>query len=182
MLTEMRYLILLILCTGCTQRLGSTALKHSGNWEERPLVFLAHLEDHVGNALSHHSARNIYCSVEKRLQQKNKIYIAPSEKGPRQFEVSLKLIQQNETIQSPNEITLGIHLHIEDLREEQPRTILQEVLSARGFLEKPFADLSKDDLLGEKFSVSPLGLTHAKIARDIATRIEDYILLALKGK
>lgn len=78
------------------------------------------------------------------------------------------------------ELTLTMRVRIFDLRKDHNCVILEELVSnnysitsALGLSEK-----SADYWQKITFAVSPLGLAHAKLSKEVAKRIEDYILLA----
>src|SRR5262249_35782817 len=98
-----------------------------------------------------------------------------------QFAVNMKLLQHEELPQTPPELAMSVQLEILDARFSPSVVILQEVISINTLLEKPLNDTRLIAFQDENFRISPLGLAHAKISREIAARIEDYVHLARKG-
>ncbi len=166
---------------GCSQNRGVVSAT-SFESNSRPTIALKPMEDLVGTPLSSKVAVAFSEAIHKRLSQKQLLGFARNTRGIKEFEVTMQLMQQEEAVQSPSEMSIGIHLKIVDLRSEKPRIVLQEILRITTLLEKPFYAFGESDLQGDQFSVSPLGMAQSKLSRDIATRIEDYILLAQKGK
>lgn len=177
----MRYLIFSLLLMGCAHETShlSTSIF---DCHSRPMIVFQQIEDQVGTSISEKASLGLSQAIYKRLIQKQRLNFVQHKRDPKHFEISMQLLQQEEAILNPSELTMSVHLKIVDIRSDKPRIILQEILSISTLLEKPFLDLNQDDLQGEKYRVNPIGLAEAKLARDIATRIEDYVLLAQKGK
>lgn len=113
--------------------------------------------------------------LTERLAEKNRLQLTKSRE---QFAVKVELVQHQEIPQTLPELAMSIHLEILDKRFDPPKVILQEVISYNTLLPH---SLSENDFQNEHFRISPIGLAHAKLSREIATRIEDYVLLATKG-
>ena len=81
------------------------------------------------------------------------------------------------------ELNLGMRVCVIDLRGEKPRVVLQELVRDSQFLPKQFTSANFYQIPWGKdnFTTTPLGLAHVEFTKDIATRIEDYILLAEKN-
>ncbi len=125
------------------------------------------------NALTHF--------VTHRLTQKNQLAISSSKSSSEQFIVTMQLLQHDEAMHNSSELTISVHLKIVDVRTEKPQVVFQEVIDHNTLLE---GALPSEDALNwqdPSFRVSPIGLAHAKVSREVATRIEDYIKLATKG-
>ena len=119
----------------------------------------------------------IHSGVITRLKQKDRVSI---EKKSPQFLVKMELVKHAPIDPLSSELSMLIHLEILDLREEKPKVILQEVLSTSSLIEMNQA--LNVDWSDPAFRMSPLGLAHRKLSREIAGRIEDYVLLAKKRK
>jgi hypothetical protein len=79
---------------------------------------------------------------------------------------------------SPAELHLSVRVHVFDLREKTAKVILQEIVEQshhipRQFTKNQFSQVKWGD---EAFDVSPLGIAHDSLCKEVATRIEDYIL------
>jgi hypothetical protein len=82
----------------------------------------------------------------------------------------------------PKELTIQVRLRVIDLRPETPKIALQEIIRDAHFIPKEFTtthfvqvEWGKDN-----YSISPIGMAHAHISKEISNRLEDYILLAMK--
>ena len=79
-----------------------------------------------------------------------------------------------------NELTVTVRLRVFDLRGSQAEVILEEMVSQSHFIPnaKGLATKSPNYWQRVSFGVSPIGLAHAQIVREVAKQIGDYILLA----
>lgn len=142
----------------------------------KPLVTIEPMTHRDKAPLSEEAAAIFTQSVMDRLEQKDRIVM---ESRHPQFSVKMQLVQHERSAHNPSELSMHIHLEILDLRDEKPKVILQEVLSSSALVAKE--EPLNIDWRDASFRMSPLGLAHRKLSREIATRIEDYILLAKKG-
>ena len=172
----MRHVIFLILCTGCVSS-GKAPQPALSIFEtsRKPLVAVAPMEDLAKTPLSSHAATAFTKAIFERLHNKNRLHITESKAQGRQFLVTMQLVRHQEIAQDPNELAMNVLVKILDTRGEKPQVILQEELSLSTLFEKPLTSWND-----EAFRISPMGLAHAKLSREIASRIEDYILLATK--
>lgn len=170
-----RFVVFLLFLTSCNHpSIAPLALFSSPS--TKPLVSIEVVLDPQNSHLSTDASSFFVTAVTDRLLQKNRIDIA--EKSP-QFAVKMQLVGQGGPGVDPTELSLFVHLEILDLRTEGPRIILQEVLSSSVHFTQEQPTLINWD--SPVFRLSPLGLAHQKLSREIATRIEDYVLLAKKG-
>ncbi|MFT4553082.1 MAG: hypothetical protein ACI9S8_001716 [Chlamydiales bacterium] len=77
-------------------------------------------------------------------------------------------------------LALMVRVHVVDIRGEQPQTILHEIVRSNHLIPTTIAHINAGDRIwGENtYNFSPIGLAHARLERDIAGRLEDYILVA----
>ncbi|MBI3211996.1 MAG: hypothetical protein HYZ47_04880 [Simkania negevensis] len=99
-----------------------------------------------------------------------------------EHDIHPKKLQENflDKISPSSEISISMRVRVFDLREEEPAIILQEIVHQDHLIPQP-SDLAKEDPEKWKkliFNFSPLGLAHLQIAKEVSTRIEDYILVA----
>lgn len=169
-------LCVLMILTGCS-RTGMVPLAFFSTPSTKPLISIEEIVDQTNAPLLREAAHVIHNEVVSRLTQKDRVSIEG--KSP-QFSVKMELVKHAPLQSQPSELVMLIHLEILDLREEKPKVILQEVLSSNALIEKnqPI-EINWSDAA---FRMSPLGLAHRKLSREIASRIEDYVLLAKKGK
>ena len=78
------------------------------------------------------------------------------------------------------ELSMVMRIRIFDLRGETPEIVLQELINQTHLIPKP-SDLTEqnpDFWKKMTFIVTPLGLAHTQFSKEVAKRIEDYILLS----
>lgn len=78
------------------------------------------------------------------------------------------------------ELNISLRVRVLDLRGEQTKVVLQEIIHQSNHLPRQFNKYNFfQDSWGDcDFPISTLGLAHAQLTKDVAERIEDYILLA----
>lgn len=170
----MRIFVLLLLLSSCNRyTLVPLALFSTPN--TKPLVSIAPIVNRDEGPLGNETAAIITFSVIERLTQKNRMMM--EDRYP-QFAVKMQLVECETPSFDPSKLSMCLHLEILDLRTEKSKVILQEVLSSTTLIPQGQLEV---DWNSPAFRMSPLGLAHRKLSREIATRIEDYILLAQKG-
>jgi hypothetical protein len=73
-----------------------------------------------------------------------------------------------------------MRIRVFDLRGSKPEVILQEFVRQTHVIPKP-SDLKEHNPERWKkvtYAVSPMGLAHAQLAKEVVKRIEDYVLLS----
>lgn len=101
-----------------------------------------------------------------------------------EFVVFMELIEHQEVAvpekESSAELRMVVRLRVLDLRGEQPQIVLQELVQNSHFLPMQFTKTYFHQVPWGKdnFNISPLGLAHTQLSKEIAGRLEDYILLA----
>ena len=82
------------------------------------------------------------------------------------------------------QLNMSLRLRIIDIRGETPRIALQEILQESHFVPRQFTQYNFHQSLWntEEFGLSPVGIAHAQLIKELKTRIEDYILLAKASK
>jgi hypothetical protein len=84
--------------------------------------------------------------------------------------------------ESPAELNVSIRVRVFDLRGQEPKIVLQEIVQQSHHIPKQFTQNQSIVLWGdEMFDISPLGIAHEKICQELAGRVEDYILLNCKS-
>lgn len=109
-----------------------------------------------------------------------------------EFVVFLELIEHNEVPvyssrqAAPGEVDadlqMSVRVRVVDLRGEQPKIVLQELIHEshripKQFTKDNFHQVPWDD---DSFSISPIGLAHDALSKEIAVRVQDYILLSTR--
>jgi hypothetical protein len=110
-----------------------------------------------------------------------------------EFVVFLELVEHEEVIhqnrKKPSDpqncnadLNISMRVRAFDLRGEEPKVILQELMHdthfiPRAFTQENFYQVTWGD---PSYSISPVGLAHAKFTRELADHIEDYVLMSSK--
>ncbi|MBY0529504.1 MAG: hypothetical protein K2P51_04865 [Rhabdochlamydiaceae bacterium] len=78
------------------------------------------------------------------------------------------------------DLNISMRIRVFDLRGEEPKVVLQELLHDSHFVPRPFTTVNfyQPSWEEENFSISPMGLAHNQFTKEIASRLKDYILLA----
>ena len=77
-------------------------------------------------------------------------------------------------------LNMAVRLRVIDARGAQPKIVLQEIVRDTYFIPKTLIPEDYNTLAwgNPAFARTPMGIAHAQLANEIATRISDYILLA----
>jgi hypothetical protein len=106
------------------------------------------------------------------------------------FVVFMELLEHTETPikNSPQdnlefcaaELSVSLRVRVLDLRGENPKIVLQEIIHQQQHLPRQFTKFNFYQVgWGQDgFAISPLGLAHAQLTKEVASRIEEYIVLA----
>lgn len=107
-----------------------------------------------------------------------------------EFVAFIELIKHEETLLNfhndipdadcPAELFLSARIRIFDLRNPVPKLVLSEVVNHSENLPKEFNRINRPVTTPDQegFQATPLGIAHDSFAKEIAERIEDYVLLA----
>lgn len=109
------------------------------------------------------------------------------------FVVFLELIEHEEVYKQDRkrtasleecsaDLNMSMRVRVFDLRESEPKVILQELVHDSHFIPRPFTQVNFYQVSWghESFNISPLGLAHAEFTKEISSRLEDYISMAIK--
>jgi hypothetical protein len=85
--------------------------------------------------------------------------------------------------ESPAELSVAMRVRVFDLRGEAPKVVLEEIAEQSHHIPKQFTrnQFNQVPWGDEMFEISPLGIAHGKLCQELASRVEDYILLSCKG-
>jgi hypothetical protein len=77
---------------------------------------------------------------------------------------------------------MSVRVRVIDMRGKQPKIVLQELIHDTHHIPRQFtrANFYQVAWGKESFNISPMGLAHAQLTKEIASRLEDYILLAMR--
>jgi len=107
-----------------------------------------------------------------------------------EFVVFLELVEHDEVpayaskdadLQSaPADLNMAVRLRVFDLRGNEPRVVLQELIRDAHHIPRQFtkANFLQVPWGHEMFDISPLGMAHTQLTKELASRVEDYILMA----
>jgi len=111
--------------------------------------------------------------------------------SPNEFVVFMELIDHSETPlisteipnepqEAPAELTLSVRVRVFDLRDKTPKIVLQEIVQQSHHIPRQFtkANFNQVPWGDETFDVSPLGIAHDMLCKELASRVEDYILIS----
>jgi len=82
----------------------------------------------------------------------------------------------------PAELTIALRVRVFDLRGDSPKVVLQEIIEQSHHIPQQFTKNQGAQVAwgSETFDISPLGLAHEKLCQEVASRVEDYIMLNCK--
>ena len=77
-------------------------------------------------------------------------------------------------------LNMTMRVIVVDVRQPQPVVVLQEIIQDSHFIPRQFNQYNFHQVYwgSEEFAVSPLGMAHSQLLKEISSRIEDYISLA----
>lgn len=109
-----------------------------------------------------------------------------------QFVVFLELVEHEEVFkQDPKkpssleqcsaDLNMMMRVRVFDLRGDQPRVALQEFVRETHFIPRQFTSENFYQVCwgNGSYSISPVGLAHAKFSKEVSSRIEEYVLTSL---
>ncbi len=110
---------------------------------------------------------------------------------PNEFVVFMDLVEHDETPipatdrpqepqEAPAELTLSVRVRVFDVRVKTPKIVLEEIVQQSHHIPRQFTKTNFNQVPwgNETFDVSPLGIAHDMLCKEIASRVEDYILIS----
>ncbi len=107
-----------------------------------------------------------------------------------EFVVFLELVEHEEVIHQNRkkptdpkncsaELNMSMRVRVFDLRGNEPKVILQELVHDTHFIPRQFTQENFYQVpWGDaSYSISPVGFAHAKFTKELAERIEDYVMM-----
>lgn len=108
-----------------------------------------------------------------------------------EFVVFLELLEHDEVIRKDRssksldpkmcaaDLKMAMRIRVFDLRGKEPNVILQEIVRHCHFIPRSYTKLNFEQVSWkqENYSLSPLAIAHRDFMREIAERLEGYILL-----
>ncbi len=104
-----------------------------------------------------------------------------------EFVVFMELVRHDEVPNSASspkdsaaQLTMTMRVRVFDIRGDQPKVVLQELVQNCEQIPRQFTKLNFEQVPygNDMFDISPLGMAHAQLTKELSSRIEDYILLA----
>lgn len=107
-----------------------------------------------------------------------------------EFVVFLELIEHEEVPYVSNVpsdkcssmLNMSMRVRVLDLRPEKPKIVLQELIHASHHIPLSFTkeNFNQAPYPEDSFSVTPIGLAHEQLTKEIVERVQDYILLSTR--
>lgn len=110
-----------------------------------------------------------------------------------EFIVFTELMEHNEMPINPDKhspakdcsanLSMSLRIRVLDLREADPKVVLQEIINDNHFIPRQFNQYNFHQIAwgNEEFNISPVGIAHTQLIKEISSHIEDYILMAKSG-
>jgi len=96
-------------------------------------------------------------------------------------EKPIKNSPQDDPLTCAANLDIAVRVRVLDLTKEAPSIALQEIIHHHQYMPRQFTKYNfHQEAWGHTgFAISPLGLAHAQLTKELASRIEEYILLTL---
>lgn len=77
-------------------------------------------------------------------------------------------------------ISMMVRVQVFDIRSEQPKMVLHEIVRSNHMIPTTIAHIEPQERSWghDRYNFSPLGMAHARLERDLANRLTDYIQIA----
>ncbi|HLB52696.1 MAG TPA: CT253 family lipoprotein [Chlamydiales bacterium] len=203
-------LFALFLTAGCfTHRLGDpVATRFHDDGRAKPIAVIPTMIDTTSFDVPWSIAEELTNSIVQAVGTSGQIYIKPSEEfavienpfggdlswtktefSGQQFAVFLELVEHELTpvaSQKSQEeprghyLHMGVRVRVIDIRGEEPKIVLQEVVRDSYYIPKSFFPPNYQITCWgcDEYVKTPLGIAHARLAQEVSGRVTDYILLA----
>jgi hypothetical protein len=139
------------------------------------MVGEASVEAYAQKALSGHDPFDVAISWVRKYFPQNEFVVFMELMEHHEIPLVLK-----EPEDPPAELTLSVRIRVIDLRTKTPKLVLQEIVEQSHHIPRQFtqANFHQVPWGDEAFDVSPLGIAHDMLCKEVATRVEDYILIS----
>lgn len=99
-------------------------------------------------------------------------------------EVPLYTSQETIAQDSAAELNMKMRVRVVDVRGAEPKIVLQELIHHSQHIPRQFTKVNFYQVPWghETFDISPLGMAHAQLAKELSSRLEDYILISEKNR
>lgn len=201
--------VLAIFAAGCCGRCkeDQSAMRFHEDGRAKPVVALAAMIDtslfEVPWSLSDEFTSLIYQKIARNssifIQSRDDFAIAANpftddlswvkrEFQEEEFAVFLELVEHNlqptskkaSDLESANSLEMGIRIRVVDLRSQEPKIVLQEIVRESYYIPKSLVSTDYESIIwgSNGYRKTPLGIAHNRIAQEVAQRVSDYVLLA----
>lgn len=199
--------ILASLCASCAPCCRDTTLFKSSGRQKAIVAVLPVIDHTEGATLTWDLSREFTDEIRKRVYDSSNLYLLRdhgtreiAEKlntpnpamissalvqdlGAAEFVVVSEMLEQNEIPSGAtrNEtgcvLNLAMRIRVLDIRHDNPKVILQEVISHEQFIPRVFltGDYAKAQWGTDAFNRTPLGIAHHKLVKEAVSRVESYI-------
>ena len=91
-----------------------------------------------------------------------------------------KLKKESPSPETSSNLNIAVRLRVIDNRGQVPKLVLQEIVRESYFIPKTLTPTDYNTVTWgtSEYAKSPMGIAHAQISKELATRVSDYILLA----
>lgn len=164
-----------------TQEITSQVQKRLVN---RSKVYLnpVYLSDHLKNKIKSSDLVSLQKQDLQELKAQNEFVIfmeliEHKELSASQFDEIVAVDVEEETVKY---LSVKVRLRVFDLRPEEPKVLLQEILTYKQFIPHVERDIDYSKVVwgGDSYSASLYGRVHTKLERDLARQIERYISIS----
>jgi hypothetical protein len=99
-------------------------------------------------------------------------------------EVPLLARNNDDPARCPSQFNISLRIRVIDLRSTPSKIVLQEILHDQHHIPRQFTKFHfhQEPWGKQGFPISPVGLAHAQLIREISSRVEDYILTSPTGR
>ncbi|MCY3974833.1 MAG: hypothetical protein OXF02_04730 [Simkaniaceae bacterium] len=182
------------LLSGCNTRhldsvSGPAAIRYQGNDRAKPAIAIAPVLPPREAPLSSGLTEEFTEHLRQYFLKRRNLRLATAESE--EFVARTELIEHDIVPKKPTrslfdmltpsrELVMTMRIRVFDLRRKAPLLILQEIVR-QSYLVPESARLEESDpdrWRKVSFAVTPIGLAHARFAKVVAKRIEEYVLSA----
>ncbi|MBI5273221.1 MAG: hypothetical protein HY861_04485 [Chlamydiia bacterium] len=198
----------LSLCVlGCNRSTDTTARYHEDG-RAKPIAAVPTMIDTTSFEVPWSISEELTATIVQLISQKGTIYVQSrddfaiaenpfsaqlawmkKEFEDQEFAVFLELVEHNlvpaiKTAQSlqetSNNLNMSVRVRVIDLRGNEPKVVLQEMVRDSYYIPKTLfpTDYSVVSWGHPEYAKSPMSIAHMQLAREVASRVGDYILLA----
>ena len=98
-------------------------------------------------------------------------------------EIPIRAYRGEDPTQCSAELNISLRIRVIDLRLETPKVVLQEIIHDRHHIPRQFTKyhFHQEPWGKDSFAISPIGLAHAQLVKEVVSRVEEYILTARGG-